>query len=609
MEERELQALVRRTKSLPDKTSTSRRSALKQLVEATRSSTVSLKTFAAKNIPEFFQDFPDAEEDAINAVYDLCEDQSSQVRMAGYNALVHMSRLEKKWVKRNADVLVQLLQSDDPNEVSMVRKALVDHLQFDPRVTLGVLCDQIIPPNDLVDPEELAMRDSLRTLVLSFITGELKKGQLVKYMPPGSEAEDALVDGLILAIPKLSESDAQVTLMDILLQLQFLDTPCSRGSTLSQSVLQRAKSALVDDHTNPDAQNGVRLHKTRRYLDILSVLFINKRQGNLEDLYNFYTPILGKVVFSSMPTEDQLLVLHHFVEALHASKTNDPSVMRLLNLVPSYFECLAKTDLSQASPQNTCILLLQRLVLATENGWTLPSYVLQSAQSLGRVVSNHGQGGAIHELLRSLAARRPEASAKPSSFSKTASAPPVPSPSDVSQELASSSSTISMPGRPSTRSRPPNSIPSLQGVKPLSRKQALDSDNTSHPTKKVKKGGGESDNTPSLLSRMGTSPSMPQMRPPSHLHPDQLGQQTHTPRLQRSESLPRVGDTGLSIKGAAKKEEFLSSVAGHKTNHRAGAGPRRASAVDSSLMDRLTLNGVVFNSHTHARRNKRRGVA
>lgn len=31
------------------------------------------------NIPEFFQDFPEVEEDAINAVYDLCEDQSGQV--------------------------------------------------------------------------------------------------------------------------------------------------------------------------------------------------------------------------------------------------------------------------------------------------------------------------------------------------------------------------------------------------------------------------------------------------------------------------------------------------------------------------------------------------
>lgn len=137
--------------------------------------------------------------------------------MEGYRTLASISKLEKKWVKRNADVLVQLLQSgmfkyrqilaedllfeDEPNEVNVVRKALVEHLHMDPRVTLGVLCDQIIPPSEPADQEELAMRDSLRTLVLTFIAGELKKGNLVRYMPPRSEAEDTLIDGLISVRP------------------------------------------------------------------------------------------------------------------------------------------------------------------------------------------------------------------------------------------------------------------------------------------------------------------------------------------------------------------------------------------------------------------------
>jgi hypothetical protein len=35
---------------------------------------------AAVNIAKFFKAFPDLEEDAINAVYDLCEDQDPNVR-------------------------------------------------------------------------------------------------------------------------------------------------------------------------------------------------------------------------------------------------------------------------------------------------------------------------------------------------------------------------------------------------------------------------------------------------------------------------------------------------------------------------------------------------
>jgi len=53
---------------------------LQQLIQATHSSSPQVKIYAANSIADFFQDFPDLEEDAINAVYDLCEDQVMQGR-------------------------------------------------------------------------------------------------------------------------------------------------------------------------------------------------------------------------------------------------------------------------------------------------------------------------------------------------------------------------------------------------------------------------------------------------------------------------------------------------------------------------------------------------
>lgn len=38
---------------------------------------------------------------------------SVQVRIDGYKAIVQMSKEQPKWVKRNADVLAQLLQSGE----------------------------------------------------------------------------------------------------------------------------------------------------------------------------------------------------------------------------------------------------------------------------------------------------------------------------------------------------------------------------------------------------------------------------------------------------------------------------------------------------------------
>ncbi len=44
-----------------------------------------------------------------------------------------------------------------------------------PSVTLGVLFDQIVPADDSMDQEEIAIRERLRGLVLAFMTNEAKE--------------------------------------------------------------------------------------------------------------------------------------------------------------------------------------------------------------------------------------------------------------------------------------------------------------------------------------------------------------------------------------------------------------------------------------------------
>ena len=58
---------------------TQRRDALVHAIHLSRSPHVSLKRLAAVNIVKFFNAFPDLEEEAINAIYDLCEDQDQNV--------------------------------------------------------------------------------------------------------------------------------------------------------------------------------------------------------------------------------------------------------------------------------------------------------------------------------------------------------------------------------------------------------------------------------------------------------------------------------------------------------------------------------------------------
>ena len=87
---------------------------------------------------------------------------------------------------------------DEPEEVAVVKLALLKHLDMDPPVTLGVLCDQIVPPEEDLDDDERRTRERLRSLVLSFLATDAI-GTIQKYTdPPGSEAEQVLVAQLIL---------------------------------------------------------------------------------------------------------------------------------------------------------------------------------------------------------------------------------------------------------------------------------------------------------------------------------------------------------------------------------------------------------------------------
>jgi hypothetical protein len=55
---------------------------LSRLINLTQSDSISLKILAAGNIRFFLTDFPDLEETAIDAIYDLCEDSSSKVHFS-----------------------------------------------------------------------------------------------------------------------------------------------------------------------------------------------------------------------------------------------------------------------------------------------------------------------------------------------------------------------------------------------------------------------------------------------------------------------------------------------------------------------------------------------
>ncbi|KAJ7252107.1 hypothetical protein B0H12DRAFT_624426 [Mycena haematopus] len=366
LEEREIRDLIRQANANRDKSGDLRLKALNKLIELTHTQKTSLKILAAKNIPYLFNDFPDEEETAINAVYDLCEDQEKSVRKEGYHAITAVSKVANKWVKRNTDVLLQLLQSDEPDEVIVVKQALIAHLDLDSRVTLGVLCDQVMPAEaSMVDPDELYMRDRLRTLVLAFLTGEAKEAIIERHALPKSEGEGVLVEGLLAAIPILTPPDTDIVVKQLLLQLHSFRLGSLRSNALLPVLVNKAKLCLKAD----TAKQRPSLATTRFYMDLMAYVAIGNSLGSPMDLLRFYLPdLVGKGSLQRFSPSDQVFVICNMAEALalceKGIKTGDPSQLSVLRnqsveASPNLFECLARAGVTNDRSRDACKVILE----------------------------------------------------------------------------------------------------------------------------------------------------------------------------------------------------------------------------------------------------------
>ncbi|KAI0779607.1 hypothetical protein C8Q74DRAFT_1199239 [Fomes fomentarius] len=318
--EKDIRDLLRRAERTPVKTSALRRDTLKRLIDLAHSPHPSLKIIAATNLKLFIKDFPELEDDAINAVYDLCEDTVSSVRIKGYAAIVDVSREQNKWVKRNADVLVQLLQSDEPEEVTVVKRALTQHLDMDPVVTLGVLCDQIVPSDEPLDDEEQSIRDRLRSLVLAFLAGEAKRPLVERHANTvESPAEQILVSGLFKAVTKLVPADVDIIVKDILVALPTFKSSAPRGKELFNIILGQVHVALKID-LHPGLENAS-LSTSRYYLDLAFFVAVEKRLAHPSDLLRFfYASLTPKLVLVRLCEEYQAYVISSVARTIAASE-------------------------------------------------------------------------------------------------------------------------------------------------------------------------------------------------------------------------------------------------------------------------------------------------
>ncbi|KZT71675.1 hypothetical protein DAEQUDRAFT_723739 [Daedalea quercina L-15889] len=603
------EALRKAIRSAPK--SAQRKEALKRLIDLAHSPHPRLKIVVAQNLKVFIKDFPELEDDAINAVYDLCEDQVMKVRICGYRAIADVSKEQPKWVKRNADVLVQLLQSDEPNEVSVVKRMLSEHLDMDPAVTLGVLCDQVVPPDEPMDEEDPATRTRLRSLVLPFMTGEAKRAIDRHTSTPGSLAEETLVAGLLRAVDKLTPTYIDVIVKDVLLTLPSFKPNSPRGKQLLDVVLEKAKATLKVDLAFTDAQTP--LTYSRYYLELASFIVVQKRVAHPSHLLRFYllSQLSSKVTLLRLNEEAQAFALSSVADVLAACDASpledanailqeDAALRRQTpDMCLTYLQVFSETKFSaKQRPWKACQVFLKTcLHHHNEYKWTLPPHLEAVLQNIQSLVTEQGEEAKleneqdIQDLIRSFqSASRPPAPPPPPASATTdasqgtaSSASPAPKRRVINVKRKHEDKPASLPPRtnasvptgttngaasmPSTsrttqqRASIPQTRPlaglAIAGAAARNRYPAMAQEDEPRAAKRVKKGGGGIDESPSLLSRLAAQPSNGNIsgdrKPDSgKRRVDSAPVSATQPPRQSQQDSDKDPVVGFSIKGAAK---------------------------------------------------------
>jgi hypothetical protein len=94
------------------------------------------KRLASQFICKFYKDFPKLSDDALNALFDLCEDADVEIRKQVIRDLPTICKDNVDNVSKITDILVQLLITYDQTELQLVHSSLVTLGKLSPKLFL-----------------------------------------------------------------------------------------------------------------------------------------------------------------------------------------------------------------------------------------------------------------------------------------------------------------------------------------------------------------------------------------------------------------------------------------------------------------------------------------
>jgi hypothetical protein len=113
------------------------------LISSVKKGSDEVKQLCASYIPEFLHYFPSLAERSLDAQIDMCEDEKVSIRLRAYKGLEQICKNNKAYVLRVADVLGQLLASEDQRELVTIKQIFAALFELDSKQSFNALFTQI----------------------------------------------------------------------------------------------------------------------------------------------------------------------------------------------------------------------------------------------------------------------------------------------------------------------------------------------------------------------------------------------------------------------------------------------------------------------------------
>ncbi|KAJ7562429.1 hypothetical protein O6H91_03G068800 [Diphasiastrum complanatum] len=274
------------------------------------------KQLAGQLIPRFFKHFPNLSAQAINAQFDLCEEDELGIRVQAIRGLPLLCKDTPLHLPKVADVLGQLLLAEEVLEKDAVQKALMSVLRQDTKASLTALFKHIETSDE-----------NIREKVLIFVREKVfpLKHELLQ---PQEEMERHITDLIKKSLQDVTGAEFKM-FMDFLKSLSLFGegVPPERVQELLQ---------IVEGQADLDAQFNISdTDHIDRLMSCLymAVPFFKRGASNSKFLIYINRHILP--IFEKLPEDKKLDLLKNLAESSPYASTQDartllPSILQLL---------------------------------------------------------------------------------------------------------------------------------------------------------------------------------------------------------------------------------------------------------------------------------------